>query len=76
MQSSKLGMWMGYQLSIEGLRKGYTCYVKNGMQKDKGQTQGEFLRTKPPGSTSLPAPIKTASHAEGTEENSPIHFAV
>ena len=31
MQSSKLGMWMGYRLSIEGLRKGYTCYVKNGM---------------------------------------------
>ena len=39
---------MGYQLSLEGLRKGYTCYVKNGMEKDKGQTQGEFLRTNPP----------------------------
>ena len=67
---------MGYQLSIQGLRKGYTCYVKNGMWKDKGQTQGGVSPYQTPGSASLPAPIKTASHAEGTDENSPIHFAV
>ena len=40
MQSSKLGMWKGYHLSIESQERG-TFSVENGIQKDKGLDLGE-----------------------------------
>ena len=39
MQSSKIGMWGGHDLSIEGIRKDYFS-VKNGIWKGKGLDLG------------------------------------
>ena len=36
MQSSKQGMWKGYHLSIEGVRKGYLFREKKGKGLDLG----------------------------------------
>ena len=47
-QSSKLGIWKVYHLSIEGIQKGYRAFsAKNGIWKGKGMDLGaELPRTK------------------------------
>jgi len=54
MQSSKQGMWKGYHLSIEGIRKGYLFrekwYLKKGKALDlgAGPPHTKMLSTPPP----------------------------
>ena len=59
MQSSKLGMWKGYHLSIESQERG-TFSVENGIQKGKGLDIGE----EPPCITLLSSPPRGAEQAD------------
>ena len=43
MQRSKLGMWKGYHLSLEGIQKGYLFCLKWYIQRVKGWSLGQSL---------------------------------
>ena len=49
MQCSKQGMWKGYHLSIEGVRKGYCFFVKNGIQLFRERLSEKVHATIPKG---------------------------